>query len=121
MANALFSSYVDYILGDAVWSSNVAPMTSYSVDTFEEINPAKRVRWNVKNVTITATKAGAAQRGDVAVGTELDRALHQHPLERAPRLDDELRALRRREAVASRGRFVDQLPGLHLGLGVRLL
>lgn len=64
MANALFSSYADYILGDATWSSNVAPMTTYSVDTFAEIRPDKRVRWGGKTVTITAT-LGAAIRADV--------------------------------------------------------
>lgn len=65
MANALFSSYADYILWDAVWSSSVAPITNYSVDTFSEMRPDKRVKFNVKTVTITATKSGSAQRGDV--------------------------------------------------------
>jgi len=55
MANALYSSYADYILGGAAWTSSVAPMASYALATFGYLRPDWLVQWNVKTVTITAT------------------------------------------------------------------
>ena len=67
MATPLFpivQRYTDYILVGATWTASVAASASYNVTDLQFLNPAKRILWSVKTVTITATLGGAVL-GDI--------------------------------------------------------
>ncbi len=63
---SLYQAYSDYILFDAVWSSTVSPLTTYSVTQLAYLRPDWRIKWGVTTVTITATLGGSRQ-GDLVV------------------------------------------------------
>jgi hypothetical protein len=65
MASAIFQRYTDNILLGVTPTATVAPSTSYSLATLATLNPAARVRWSVKTVTITFTISSA--QGDILV------------------------------------------------------
>lgn len=64
MANAIFQATDENILRSAVWSGT-SPADTYSLDTYEQLNPAARVLYPSGTATVTATITSA--RGDVLV------------------------------------------------------
>ena len=61
---AIYARYADNILL-GVTPTGTAPSTSYSLATLASLNPAARVKWGVKTVTITFTISSA--QGDILV------------------------------------------------------
>jgi hypothetical protein len=63
---AVFQAPDENILGGSAITADHAPSASYSLSTLGSNNPAARVRWGTKTVTITFTLS-EAKRGDVLV------------------------------------------------------
>ncbi len=63
MTSAIYARYDDNILLGVTPTATVAPDTSYSLSTLASLNPATRVRWSVKTVTVTFTITSA--QGDI--------------------------------------------------------